>query len=141
MKDIKVVDPNIVKLVAAGILGAHGVGHVLGWMPAWGIAQFEGVSSRSWLLTGIAGDGGARLAAGVLFVVPTVGFVVAAAGLLLGMPWWRQVAIASAAVSLTATALYPGAFTTGATVGSVAVNVVVLYGILVAGWGADAAAI
>jgi hypothetical protein len=135
------VDANIVNLVAAGILGAHGIGHVLGWMPAWGIAQFEGVSSRSWLLGGIVGDGGARLAAGVLFLVPTVGFVAAAAGLLLGEPWWRQVAVTSAAVSLAATALYPGAFSTGAMIGSVAVNLVVLYGILVAGWGADAVAI
>ena len=57
------------------------------------------------------------------------------------MPWWRQVAVASAVVSLAATALFPRAFTTGSTVGSVAVNLVVLYGILVANWGADAAAI
>jgi UPF0716 family protein affecting phage T7 exclusion len=135
------VDPNIVKLVGAGILGAHGVGHLLGWMPAWGIAQFEGVSSRSWLLTGVVGDGGARIAAGVLFLVPTVGFVAAAAGLMLGLPWWRQVAVGSAVVSLAATALFPQAFTTGSTAGSVAVNLVVLYGILVAGWGAEASAI
>ncbi len=135
------MDPNIVKLVAAGVLGAHGVGHMLGWMPAWGIAQFEGVSSRSWLLGGLVGDGGARLAAGMVFLVPTVGFVAAAAGLLLGQPWWRQVAAGSAVVSLAGTALFPQAFTTGSTAGSVAVNLVVLYGILVAGWGSDTAAI
>jgi hypothetical protein len=135
------VDPNIVKLVGAGVLGAHGIGHLLGWMPAWGIAQFEGVSSLSWLLTGIVGDGGTRLAAGGLFLVPTVGFVAAAAGLMLGMPWWRQVAVGSAVVSLAATALFPQALTTGSTAGSVAVNLVVLYGLLVAGWGADATAI
>lgn len=135
------MDPNIVRLVGAGILGAHGIGHVLGWMPALGLTQFEGVSSRSWLLTGVVGESGARVAAGLLFVVPTVGFVAAAAGLLLGMPWWRQAAVVSAVVSLAATALYPQAFTAASTVGSVAVNVAVLYGILVAGWGADAAAI
>jgi hypothetical protein len=77
----------------------------------------------------------------VLFLAPTVGFVAAAAGLLLGMPWWRPVAVGSAAVSLAATALFPQAFTTGSAAGSVAVNLVVLYGILVAGWGSDAAAI
>ena len=135
------MDPSIIKLVGAGIIGAHGIGHLLGWMPAWGIAQFEGVSTRSWLLTGIVGDGGARVAAGVLFLVPTVGFVAAAAGLMLGMPWWRQVAVGSAVVSLAATGLFPQAFTTGSTAGSVAVNLVVLYGVLVAGWGTDAAAI
>jgi hypothetical protein len=131
----------MIRIVAAGILGAHGVGHLLGWMPAWGIAQFEGVSSRSWLLTGLAGDGGARVVAGALFLVPTVGFVAAAVGLLLGQPWWRQAAIVSAMLSLAATALFPQAFTTSSTAASVAVDAVVLYGLLVAGWGAETAAI
>jgi hypothetical protein len=48
--------------------------------------------------------------------------------------------VASAAVSLLATALYPSAFTTGSTMGSVAVNVIVLYGILVTRWGAEVTA-
>ena len=109
------MDATIVKLVVAGVLGAHGIGHVLGWLPAWGVASFEGVSSHSWLLSGPIGDGGARVAAGLLFVIPTVGFVAAAAGLLLGQPWWRQVAVASAVVSLGATAMFPQAFTTTST--------------------------
>jgi hypothetical protein len=131
------VDAGLAKVVAAGVLAAHGVGHVLGWMPALGVASFEGVSTRSWALTGVLGDGGARMAGGILFVVPMVGFLAAAAGLLTGQPWWRQAAVGSASISLLATALYPQAFTTGSTVGSVAVNVAVLYGILVAGWGAS----
>jgi hypothetical protein len=134
------VDTGLIKVVAAGVLAAHGIGHALGWMPALGVASFQGVSSRSWALTGVLGDGGARMAGGILFIVPMVGFVAAAIGLLTGQPWWRQAAVASASVSLLATALYPQAFTTGATVGSVAVNVVVLYGILVAGWGATGVA-
>jgi UPF0716 family protein affecting phage T7 exclusion len=133
------MDTTVIRLIAAGVIGAHGLGHVLGWMPAWGIAQFEGVSSRSWLLTGLAGDGAARVAAGVLFLVPTLGFIAAAAGLLLGLPWWRQVAVASAVVSLAATALFPQAFATSSTVGSVAVDLLVLYGLLVAGWGIETA--
>jgi hypothetical protein len=135
------MDAGLVKLVAAGVIGAHGLGHVLGWMPAWGIAKFEGMSSSSWLLTGLVGDGGSRLAAGVIFLVPTIGFMAAAAGLITGQAWWRQAAVASAAVSLAGTALFPQAFATGSTVGSVAVNVVVLYAVLVAGWGAETAAL
>ncbi len=133
------MDAGLVKVVAAGLLAAHGLGHTLGWLPAWGLASFEGVSSRSWLLTGIVGDAGTRAVAGVLFLAPMAGFAIAAAGLLLGQPWWRPVAVGSAGLSLLATALYPGAFTTGSTVGSVAVNLVVLYGLLVAGWGAEPA--
>lgn len=77
----------------------------------------------------------------VLFLVPTVGFVAAAIGLLIGQPWWRQVAVGSAAVSLAGTALYPHAFPAGSTVGSLVVNVAILGGVLVLRWGADGAAI
>lgn len=134
------MNAGIIELVAGGVLAAHGIGHALGWMPAFGMAAFEGVSTRSWALTGVLGDASARMVGGVLFLVPMAGFVLAAGGLLTGQPWWRQVAVASAAVSLLATALYPQAFTTGATAGSVAVNAAVLYGILVAGWGASTTA-
>lgn len=132
------MDAGMIRIIGAGVLAAHGLGHVLGWMPALGVATFEGVSSRSWALTPAAGEGVARLFGGVLFLVPMAGFLVAAAGLLTGQAWWRQVAVGSATISLLATALYPQAFTTGSTVGSVAVNLVVLYGVLVAGWGAQA---
>jgi hypothetical protein len=134
------MDTGLVKVVAAGVLAAHGVGHALGWMPALGVASFQGVSARSWVLTGVMGDVGARMTGGILFLVPMAGFIVAAVGLLAGQAWWRQVAVASASISLLATALYPQAFTTGSTIGSLAVNLAVLYGIIVAGWGATAAA-
>lgn len=133
------MDAGMIKLAAAGVVAAHGIGHTLGWMPALGMASFQGVSSRSWALTAVMGDGGARIVGGALFLLPMAGFLLAAGGLLTGQPWWRQVAVGSATVSLLATALYPQAFTTGATIGSVVVNVAVLYGILVAGWGAEGA--
>jgi hypothetical protein len=133
------VDAMLVKVVVAGVLGAHGVGHVMGWMPALGLAHFDGVSGSSWLLTGTLGDGATRLLAVGLFAVPTVGFVAAAVGLLLGQPWWRPLAVASAGVSLAATAIYPQALPTGSAVGSVAINVIVLCGVLVADWGASTA--
>lgn len=134
------MDATLMKVAVAGVLGAHGIGHVLGWLPALGLARFDGVSGSSWLLTGTLGDGATRILAVGLFAVPTAGFVVAAIGLLLGQAWWRPLAVASAGVSLAATALYPHALTTGSTVGSVAVNLVVLWGVLVADWGASPAA-
>jgi len=134
------MDAGLIRIIGAGVLAAHGIGHTLGWLPAWGVTTFEGVSSNSWALTGVIGDAPARAVGGVLFVLPMVGFLAAAAGLALGQPWWRQVAVVSAALSLAATALYPQAFTVSSTAGSIAVNVVVLYGILVAGWGVESAA-
>lgn len=134
------MDGMLVKVVVAGVLGAHGVGHALGWMPALGLARFAGTSGGSWLLGGLVGEGPTRFVAAGIFLVPTIGFVAAAAGLLLGQPWWRPVAVVSATVSLAGTALYPTAFPTSSTVGSVAVNLLVICGIVVAGWGADPAA-
>ena len=49
-------------------------------MPALGVATFQGVSGRSWAMTAVIGDGGARLVGGVLFIVPMVGFLLAAGG-------------------------------------------------------------
>jgi hypothetical protein len=135
------MDAGVVRIVATGVLAAQGIGHALGWMPVWGIAKFEGMSSHSRLVSGLAGDNAARLLAGAVFVVPTVGFVAAAVGLLTGQPWWRQAAVASATTSLLCTALFPQAFSPSSTVGSVAVDVAVLFGILSMGWGAQASQI
>lgn len=135
------MDAGFARLIVAGIIGAHGIGHVLGWLPALGVVRFEGTAVDSWLISGVSGDGGNRLVATVLFLVPTVGFVAAAIGLLTGQPWWRQAAVGSAAVSLAGTALFPHAFPAGSTVGSVVVNVAILGGVLVLRWGADGAAI
>ena len=133
------MDGMLVKVVVAGVLGAHGIGHALGWMPALGLARFAGTSGGTWLIGGLVGEGATRAVAAGLFLVPTAGFLAAAIGLLLGQPWWRPVAAASAAVSLAGTALYPAALPAGSTVGSVAVDLVVLYGVIVAAWGTDAA--
>jgi hypothetical protein len=135
------MDAGVARLIVAGIIGAHGIGHVLGWLPSLGLARIDGTDGHSWLISGIADDGASRLVATMLFLVPTVGFVAAAIGLLAGQSWWRQAAVGSAAFSLTGTALFPQAFPAGSTVGSVVVNLAILGGVLVLGWGTDGAAI
>lgn len=130
---------TVLTMVVGGVVGAHGLGHVLGWMPAWGIAKFEGVSSDSWLLGGLLGEIGERIAAGALFLVPMIGFGIAAFGLFTGQTWWRPLAAASAGVSLAATALFPHAFPLGSTIGSLAVNAAVI-ALVVSGWGMEDAA-
>ncbi|HEY6058118.1 MAG TPA: hypothetical protein VIV06_08800 [Candidatus Limnocylindrales bacterium] len=132
------MNPDLVKLLVGGVIGVHGAGHVLGWMPAWGIARFEGVTSRSWLLTDVFGDGAARALGGALWMAPTIGFVVAAAGLFTGHGWWRPVAIGSAAISLVAIGLFAEALPSGSRIGAVAVNIAVLAGLLLANWPSEA---
>jgi hypothetical protein len=125
---------DLLKVLVAGVVGVHGVGHVLGWVPAWGIARFEGLSSRSWLLTDMLGDGSARMLGGALWLVPTIGFVVAAGGLWTGQGWWRPLALGSAVVSLAAIALFPDALSPSSRIGAIVVNAAVLGGLLVIGW-------
>jgi len=113
-------------LLGAGVIAAHGVGHVLGWLPAWGLASFEKVSLRSWALDGLLGQRLSEAAAGVLYLAPTVGFLAAAGALAAGQPWWREIAVASAVASVLASILYPGALPGGSLVGSTTFNVAVL---------------
>lgn len=128
------MNAELFKIVIGGVVGAHGIGHVLGWMPAWGIAKFEGMSSHSWLLTGLVGDGTARLIGGGLWFVPMLGFLAATGGFFLGQEWWRPLAIGSAAISLLALVLFFDALPVTSRVGCVVVDLAVLYGLLVAGW-------
>lgn len=133
------MNADLLKLVVTGVIGAHGVGHVLGWMPAWGVARFEGVSSRSWLLTDVIGESTTRALAGGLWLAPTIGFVFAAAGLFTGQAWWRPVAIGSAVVSLAAIALFWEALPVGSRVGAIVVDLAVVGALIVANWPSSAA--
>jgi hypothetical protein len=97
------------QMLIAAILGLHGIGHVLFLLPSWGIAKFEDVSGRSWLLTPLLGEKWARALGGLLWLVVIVGFVAAALGILdilVPPAWWRTLAVASAALALFGMALY-----------------------------------
>ncbi len=133
------MNADLFKIVVGGVVGVHGIGHVLGWMPAWGIAKFEGMSSHSWLLTGLIGDGTARLLGGALWFIPMVGFLAATGGFFLGQVWWRPLAVSSAVVSLLALVLFFDALPVSSRVGCIAVDLAILYGLLVAGWPSAAA--
>jgi hypothetical protein len=120
------MNPDMLKLVVAGVAGAHGIGHVLGWMPAWRITTFEGLSSRSWLLSDLLGDGLTRAIGGALWLAPTIGFVAAAGGFFADQSWWRPLATASAVASLVAIVLFWEALPLGSRVGAVVVNLAVI---------------
>lgn len=123
---------NLPVLVSGAVLGAHGIGHVLGWLPAWGLATFPQVSRKSWALDPLVGQRIGESVAGLLYLVPTLGFLAAAGALLAGQPWWREAAVVSAIVSLVASALFPAALPTSSLVGATAVNLAVLG---LAAWG------
>jgi hypothetical protein len=132
------------RLIIAGILFIHGIGHVLGIMAALNLSNVKGWSSRSWLLTGLIGEKASRVISFLLFLAALVGFVGAALALmgwLLPHEWWRSLSVISAAISLVALGLFWNAFPSlfPNKIGAIAVDIAVLVGLLLLDWPTEAA--
>ena len=84
--------------IFAAILGLHGLVHGLGFVGSWGLGTGVPVMSPT-LIAGIDPDGALMRAIGLLWLLPVVGFGVAAVGLALGLPT-KPVLIASTLLSL-----------------------------------------
>ena len=84
----------MLRIVAAALVAAHGLIHLIGFVVPWGISTVEGFPYRTTALGGAIalGDAGAR-AIGIVWLACAVGFVVAGLGV------WRRV---SWALPLTA---------------------------------------
>jgi hypothetical protein len=80
----------MIRTLAAVLLAAHGLIHLIGFVVPWGIAQVEGFPYRTSALAGTLalGESGARLV-GVVWLALAVGFVVA------GVAVWRRAAWAA----------------------------------------------
>ena len=105
------------RILIAGVLGFHGIGHLMGVIPALGLiavgesspAWLKGWSSHSWLLTGLLGKPAARTIAALLFVAAfacSVGAALGVLGWLVPPDLWRTLALTGAVISLVAVALY-----------------------------------
>ena len=145
------MSPILLRMIIAGVLAFHGVGHAMGIIPALQLRFFQNQtgawaqiwSSYSWSLTPLLGDAISRILAVILFAVPLIGFLGAALGLmgwLVPHEWWQMLAIVSAVISLMALALFWNAFIYlfPHKVGAIAVNVAVLVGLLWANWPSEA---
>lgn len=124
----------MLRILIVLILGAHGIGHSIGVVGGWAQSAWGG-SSTSWLLSPVLGRA-TGIVEGGLWLLPGIGFVVAAGMLVGNVELWRPVALASATMSLLVIALFPGQLPAGSTVGAVAVNAAVLLGLLVLNWPA-----
>jgi hypothetical protein len=141
------------RIVITLVLLFHGVGHLMGVIPALGLfdadkptnpAWFKNWSSRSWLLTDLLGDGAARFISIILFLtalVLTFGAALGLAGWGVSHDAWRTLAVAAAGVSLVAILLYWNAFIFlfPHKVGAIGINVAVLVCLLWASWPSEAA--
>jgi hypothetical protein len=93
--------------VAVGILLLiHGLIHLMGTAVYWRLATIEGLAYPTALLGGrLAAPTAAVQALGGLWLAGALGFGLVVAGLLLGRPWWRPLALGVAALSLVICAL------------------------------------
>ena len=137
------MSPTTLRIIIALILFVHGVGHVMGILPAVGLSTLESWNTRSWLLTGFLGDTGSRVVAFILFLAATIGFIgttLAFLDWLVPHDWWQNLAIVSAIISLVAVILFWNALVSLVPnkVGAIAVDVAILVGLLWANWPTEA---
>lgn len=87
----------------------HGLAHL--WYGTLSLRLFAfkpemGWSGKSWLLTSMIGDVGARAVASILYTLAAMGFIAVGVGLLCEQQWFRPAMLWSAILSLTAIVLF-----------------------------------
>ena len=98
--------PRTLVVILALILGIHGLIHLIGTSVYLQLVDVDGFSYKTTLLGGRVdlGDGGIRIF-GALWILPAIGFVAAALGLLEGWSWWSVALLATTLVSTILTVL------------------------------------
>jgi hypothetical protein len=112
--------------VAAVVLLFHGLIHLMGTTVYMKLGKVEGLSYKTTLLGGRwdLGEGGIRVF-GALWILPALGFAVAASALWGGWPSWRPLLLSATVFSLALTALDWAQAYAG-----VAVNLVILFAVV-----------
>lgn len=109
---------TMLRLLIAGALLVHGIGHTLGfWMP-----------SRSWLLPNV-GESSLKIMSRALWVLTVAGFLVTCLsflGIVVPGEWWRALAVVFAFVSLSGLVLFWGTWPVMNMIGALAMNIAVL---------------
>jgi hypothetical protein len=128
------VSPQTTKVIIAGVLLLHGLGHVgalaaiaVNWSDR-GTTTGAWLPARSWLIPSLAPQT-AKIVASTFWVLATIGFVAAALsflGIVVPGAMWRQVALASSVVSLLGITLSFGTWPAFNTIAALGVNVAIL---------------
>ena len=134
-------DPMI-KLLAAGVLLLHGLGHggalgALTWIRLRpGTPTGDWLAARSWLVPSLPADTATTIAS-AFWIASLVGFVVAAMsfwGVLVPGEVWRPLGVAVALVSIAGIVLFFGTWPMFNTLAALGLNVAVLVALLWLYW-------
>jgi hypothetical protein len=109
--------PRILILIVALILGIHGLIHLMGATVYLKLGDVQGLAYKTTVLGGRVdlGSTGIRVF-GALWILPAIGFVATALGLLEGWSWWSVALLAATLVSTMLTVLDWNVAFTGAIV-------------------------
>ncbi|MCE7986973.1 MAG: ABC transporter permease [Caldilinea sp. CFX5] len=97
---------KLMVIVATIVLVLHGLIHLMGTASYLKLVEVQGLPYKTTVLGGRWDLGGNGISLfGALWLVPALGFVVAAVGLSLGAPWWQPLLLTVTLFSLVLTAL------------------------------------
>jgi hypothetical protein len=115
-----------IRILIAGALLVHGVGHTLGfWKPAHSGLFFH------------ASEPTLRLVGGIIWVLVAIGFIASSMsfyGILLPTNWWRPLAVVFAVISLVGLLLFARSWPIFNIIGAVGLNIAVLVALLWLHW-------
>ena len=115
-----------IRILIAGALFVHGIGHTLGfWKPA-----------RSLLFLKVP-EPTLRLAGGIIWGIVAVGFIASTMsfyGLLMPPNWWRPLAVVFAVISLVGLILFGRSWPIFNLIGALAMNIATLVALLWLHW-------
>ncbi len=135
-----------IKLIAAGVLLVHGLGHggalaALTWIRLRpGTPTGDWLAARSWLAPSLPGDTATTIAS-AFWIVSLVGFVIAAMsfwGVVVPGSVWQPLAVASAIVSTAGVVFFFGTWPMNYTLAALGVNAAVLVAVLLLHWSPEA---
>lgn len=97
---------KVLLYVVAGIVGVHGLIHLMGFVAYWPLAVVTELPYKTTLAGGAwnVGAVGMKLF-GVVWLLVALGFLAALGGFFLGQSWWRPVMVATSLVSTAVIAL------------------------------------
>ena len=120
---------QLIRILIAGALFVHAVGHTLGfWMP-----------STSWLFPNIS-ESTLGVVSSIFWILSTVGFLASFLGFLgfiIPIMWWRSLAVVFAIVSILGLFLFWNTWPTFNLIGALSMNIAVLVSQLVLHWPAE----
>ena len=120
------MSPQTIRILIAGALFIHGIGHTLGfWKPARSLPFVD------------APEATLRLAGGIIWVLIAIGFIASSMsfyGVLVPTNWWRSLAVVFAVISLVGLVLFGRSWPVFNFIGASALNIAVLAALLWREW-------